>query len=347
MIKLNNSPVRTSRNFRINNIELESVEMPVSRLDRFDGACVTGGHCEFVDCRPDCDLRFGLGDVASGCVRDYCNYCAKVIVDEADDVCVCFDCDDDNLHLIDYLEIEALADCNVEIIYNSKTDKKCFHNGILKVNAKCNSKVNVSFVNLLNDSSVNLYAIETNIEDGADVKFTVIDLGAKYSISNYYSNIAGTGAKCDLRTVYLGTENQVKDINYIAEMYGKNTDINIDVQGALKNNSKKNFKGTIDFKKGCKKAVGNENEYCMLLSGDSKSIALPMLLCEEDDVEGNHSTASGKVDEKQLFYIMSRGLEYNEAVKLIVKARFNEIVDRITDLKLQERIINEIDRRLD
>lgn len=347
MIKLNNSPVRTSRSFRINNIELENVEMPESRLDRFDGVCVTGRCCKILDYSPECDLRFGLGDVASGCVRDYCNYCAKIVVDEADDVRICFDFDDDNLYLIDYLEIEAWADCNVEIIYNSKTHKKCFHNGILKVNAKCNSKVNVSFVNLLNDSSVNLYAIETNIEDGADVQFTVIDLGAKYSVSNYYSNIVGDGAKNDLRTVYLGTESQVKDINYIAEMYGKNTDINIDVQGALKNNSKKNFKGTIDFKKGCKKAVGNENEYCMLLSGDSKSIALPMLLCEEDDVEGNHSTASGKVDEKQLFYIMSRGLEYNEAVKLIVKARFNEIVDRITDLKLQERVLNEIDRRLD
>ena len=39
----------------------------------------------------------------------------------------------------------------------------------------------------------------------------------------------------------------------------------------------------------------------MLLSDKAKSIALPMLLCTEEDVEGNHSTASGKVDEKQLF----------------------------------------------
>ena len=140
MIKLNNSPVRTSRNFRINNIELENVEMPVSRLDRFDGACVTGGHCEFVDCRPDCDLRFGLGDVASGCVRDYCNYCAKIVVEEADDVCICLDFDDDNLHLIDYLEIEALDDCNVEIMpigtgnfgFKNRTCQK-MHNRLVKI----------------------------------------------------------------------------------------------------------------------------------------------------------------------------------------------------------------------
>ena len=69
----------------------------------------------------------------------------------------------------------------------------------------------------------------------------------------------------------------------------------------------------------------------MLLSNKAKSIALPMLLCTEEDVEGNHSTASGKVDAKQLFYLMTRGLSYKEAVKLIVKANFQKIIDRIND----------------
>ena len=41
----------------------------------------------------------------------------------------------------------------------------------------------------------------------------------------------------------------------------------------------------------------------MLLSDKAKSKALPMLLCTEEDVEGNHSTATGKLDEKELFYI--------------------------------------------
>ena len=67
----------------------------------------------------------------------------------------------------------------------------------------------------------------------------------------------------------------------------------------IKDNSKKNFKGTINFIKGAKKAKGNENEYCMLLSDTAKSLALPMLLCTEDDVEGNHSTATGKADKEE------------------------------------------------
>ena len=100
-------------------------------------------------------------------------------------------------------------------------------------------------------------------------------------------------------TIYLGKENQVFDLNYIGELKGEMSKIDIEVQGALKDRAKKHFKGTIDFKKGCKKAKGNENEACMLLSDTAKSLALPMLLCSEEEVEGNHSSSAGKIDEKE------------------------------------------------
>ena len=136
-------------------------------------------------------------------------------------------------------------------------------------------------------------------------------------------------------------------MNYIAELRGKKSNIDIEVQGALKDTAKKHFKGTIDFKKGCKKATGNENEACMLLSDTAKSIALPMLLCSEEDVEGNHSSSAGKIGEKELFYIMSRGFELKEAMKLMVRAKFNKILANIKNVELVEEILNEIDKRLD
>ncbi len=72
-----------------------------------------------------------------------------------------------------------------------------------------------------------------------------------------------------------------------------------------------------------------------------------MLLASEEDVEGNHSTVSGKVEKEILFYIMSRGISYKDAVKLIVKSRFNKIIERIQDEEVKNRVISQIDRRLD
>ena len=76
-------------------------------------------------------------------------------------------------------------------------------------------------------------------------------------------------------------------------------------------------------------------------------MALPMLLCTEEDVEGNHSCATGKADNKQLFYIMSRGFSYKEAMKLIVRARFNKIIEQIDNEKLRHEILQEMNEQLD
>ena len=227
-----------------------------------------------------------------------------------------------------------------------KLKRNVFHAGIIRTFASDGANINVTVVNLLNDVSTNIESYENDIEADSKVYHKLIDIGAKESISNYFSNAIGNRADNDLKTIYLGKGSQVKDLNYIVHLRGERTNVDIDVQGALKDSSKKNFKGTIDFKKGCKKAKGNENEYCMLLSDKAKSIALPMLLCTEADVEGNHSTASGKVDESAVFYIMSRGLSHKEAVRLLVKANFNKIIEEIQDEEIKTEILQEIDKRL-
>ena len=199
----------------------------------------------------------------------------------------------------------------------------------------------------MNTKSHNFISIENQIEENANVDYTVVDFGGKHSITNYYTNILGDNGNNNIDTIYLGKEEQLFDLNYIVELRGKKSNVNIEVQGALKDNAKKHFKGTIDFKRGCKKAKGNENENCMLLSDTAKSLALPMLLCSEEDVEGNHSSSAGKIGEKELFYIMSRGFELKEAMKLMVRAKFNKILKKISDEELKEQILKEIDDRLE
>ena len=344
-LKLNETPVRTSRNFLINNIKLENVVIP-EKLEMFQNVVVTGTKSFDKDINKQ-HLNYGLSEELEENVFYKANSQIAINVKENDNIKITYDFDDDNLQLVNQIDICATGNANIIIEYKSSTNKECFHNGVIKVFARENAKLNITVINLLNSNSEHFEAMENILEDNSDLNYTIIDIGGKNSIQNYYSNIIGKSAKNDLKTIYLGSENQIKDINYIAELRGQKSFVDIDVQGALKENAKKNFKGTIDFKKGCKKAKGNENEFCMLLSEKAKSLALPMLLCTEDDVEGNHSTASGKVDKEQLFYIMTRGLSYKEAVKLIVRANFNKTIERILDEEVKQNIIKEIDERLD
>ena len=345
-LKVNDTPVRTARNFKINNIEVE-LEIP-EKIAEFKNVEIINEKSTIDSEVSNLPLTYGNGKILEELNYETANSKIRIQTsNQKEDIRIRYNFDDNNVNLINQIEIIANGDTNVIIEYKSQTSLKCLHNGIIRAIANENAKLDVTIVNLLNENSDNFEAIENKLEKNSKVNYTIIDIGGKTSISNYYSNIIGENADNDLKSIYLGIGEQRKDINYIAELRGTKTNIDIDVQGALKDSAKKNFKGTIDFKKGSKKAKGNENEYCMLLSDKAKSIALPMLLCTEEDVEGNHSTASGKVDEKQLFYIMTRGISYKEAVKLIVKSKFNKIIERILDEKLKNEILSEIDKRLD
>ena len=345
-LKVNDTPVRTARNFKINNIEVE-LEIP-EKIAEFKNVEIINDKSTIDGEVSNTPLTYGTGRILEELNYETANSKIRIQTSsKKENIKIRYNFDNNNLNLINQIEIIANGDTNVIIEYKSQITQKCLHNGIIRTIANENAKLNVTIVNLLNEESDNFEAIENRLEKNSKVNYTIIDIGGKTSVSNYYSNIIGENADNDLKSIYLGIGEQRKDINYIAELRGTKTNIDIDVQGALKDSAKKNFKGTIDFKKGSKKAKGNENEYCMLLSDKAKSIALPMLLCTEEDVEGNHSTASGKVDEKQLFYIMTRGISYKEAVKLIVKSKFNKIIERILDEKLKDEILSEIDKRLD
>ena len=345
-MKINDTPVRTSRNFRINNLKLENIQIP-SNLDTFKNVEIITQKAEISNNVRKYKLEYGNGEILEENAQNEANSVLNIKTSrKGEKVTIIYTFTDEETILVNNIEINTYKDADITIVYKSKTDKPCFHNSVIRLNTSPEDKVNVNIVNMLNNNSMHFESMESSLEDNTNLKYTIIDLGGKVSATNYFADIIGKEAKNDLKTIYLGIENQIKDINYIAHLKGEKTEGYIDVQGVLNDEAKKNFKGTLDFKRGCKGAKGDENEFCMLLSPKAKSIALPMLLCTEDDVEGNHSTASGKVDEKSLFYIMSRGLNEKEAVKLIVRARFNKILERIKDEELLKDIIHEIDNRL-
>ena len=376
-LKLNETPVRTARNFNCNNIVLKDLKIP-ENYKAFNNIEIDIDNSK-IDLEEEISsskLTYGLGDLLEEQAMKSPNKKIKLNIKGKSnkESIISFNFNEENKNLIDNIEIiaEENSKANIFIKYSfsnstacknancenimcekSKNDDKLnnsyenyYHNGIIRLFAKANSSIKLTVVNLLNEVSQNFLSIENNLQENANLDFCIVDFGGKNSITNYYTNLEGEASKNNLNAIYLGKDEQVFDLNYIGALRGKKSVMNIEVQGALNGKSKKNFKGTLDFKRGAKKAKGDENEFCMLLSDTAKSLALPMLLCEEEDVEGNHSTAAGKLGGKELFYIMSRGFNKKEAMKLIVRAKFNKILDTISKEDLKNEILKEIDNRL-
>ncbi|MDS0527759.1 Fe-S cluster assembly protein SufD [Clostridium sp. SHJSY1] len=259
-----------------------------------------------------------------------------------------FDFDKDNKTLVDNLIIVGEENSKAEIIvkYKSLDSSGGYHNGITTIYSKKNSQLKVTKVNLLNENTIHFDSNMSDVDNLGTVNFISVDLGSKYSITNYHADLKNEGATSNIDSIYLGGNKKIIDINYVITHTGIKSKSNMNVKGSLQGQAKKSFKGTLDFKQGSSKSVGAEDEYCMLLSKEARAKAMPILLCGEDDISGEHSASSGRIDENKLFYLMSRGLSYDEAKIIIVRAAFNPIIDKISDSAIIEEILEEVDRSL-
>ncbi len=81
----------------------------------------------------------------------------------------------------------------------------------------------------------------------------------------------------------------------------------------------------------------------VLLNEGVRNRSVPLMLSGEDDVDGHHAVSVGKMDQEKLFYVMSRGLDLNEARRLVVEASFQPVLERIADGDLRAEVEQQIE----
>ena len=346
-MKINQTPYRTSRNYEINNIEIDE-SLFDKKLLPFANFAVENAQKSEIDGNMKVKTDASIDKKLSEQLEKSANKKVKLMIDKDTDapIVVTYTFDGKHQNLADVLNIVVAKNVKAQVIVNYQSSVKAYHNCQIKSEVEENGKLDVCVSSNLDEESSSFVLFENILSERAQINHTIIDFGCKNSIQNFHAKLLGDEAKCDLKAMYLGKNDDVIDLNYLQDVYGKNCEATINVVGTLDEIATKNFKGTINFVKGCKKSFGAEDEFCMLLSKDAKSKALPMLLCGEEDVDGRHSSSVGKADAKELFYVMSRGLSQNEALKLIVKAKLNVIVDSIFDEEFKTKMLKEIDGKL-
>ncbi len=89
---------------------------------------------------------------------------------------------------------------------------------------------------------------------------------------------------------------------------------------------------------GLKGAVGNEKEDVLLLSNDVVNQTIPLILCAEEDVEGNHGATIGKLDDELLFYLESRSMNREQIYEMMAMAKVDAVCRKIPDASTQAKV---------
>ncbi len=301
---VNTPPAQTWNYLRVNDIALD-VPTPTAPAEKYDGALA--------------DLEMGAGDAATAWIDATAAERTVVEVAAGDSATVAIDLtDDDPAHATD---VTVAAGGHVSIaVTSSVTRQDMPGSSALRIRAERGASVELVTVVACADDARTLDSTGVELADGATLDARQYVLGGRTSIVGLAVNQAGERSRFSLSTRYLVRAGQTLDVNYVSRMRGRDTRCDIDVSGVLEQGATKSLRDTIDLIHGAKGAKGRENETVLLAGDDVVNKSLPVILCDEDDVQGDHGATIGSISPEQMAYLADRGLTEADATALFSRA---------------------------
>jgi Fe-S cluster assembly protein SufD len=163
--------------------------------------------------------------------------------------------------------------------------------------------------------------------DGVLRSFTA-SLGASRARVRTDSDVVGQGAQSTLLAAYLGTGDQVHDFRTLQDHHGRRTRSELLFKGAVMDRAHSVYSGLIRIARGAHGADAFQTNHNLVLSEGAHADSVPNLDIDENDVRCSHASTVGPIDDEQLYYLESRGVEPAVAERLIVLGFFSELAER-------------------
>ncbi len=242
---------------------------------------------------------------------------------------------------------------------NLRLDFKLGENSCLKLidyftNTKAKNFINIFYnFNLGKDSILKNYKIDkfrnndlkysfNNIEqDNNSVSETfILSAGSDYFKNEINCNLNGEYSSAFINGIFSLKENQQHEIRTTTNHLVENTKSYQLIKSVLGKNSKSAYQGRIFVNSKAQKTDGYQLSKAILLDETSEFNAKPELEIYADDVKCSHGSASGSLDENSIFYLMSRGLNYQQSKELLINGFLMDVVEKITDVEIKNLITN-------
>ena len=229
------------------------------------------------------------------------------------------------LRLIDIFK-DNLEKNFLNIYYNFELDKSSILKNY-KIDKSINSNVKYSYNNVKQEAN----SISETF---------ILSSGSKFFKNEINCDLQGQHSSAFVNGIFdLDDENhhEIKsNINHLVE----NTKSYQLVKSVLEKKSKAVYQGKIFVSSEAQKTDGYQLSNAILLSENSEFNAKPELEIYADDVKCSHGSSSGSLDENSIFYLMSRGLNYKEAKKLLINGFLLDVIEKITDEEIKNLIKN-------
>jgi Fe-S cluster assembly protein SufD len=200
------------------------------------------------------------------------------------------------------------------------------------------ARLDLCRVQMLGSSYVHFDDMGASLGEEAAMTYRQLELGGSRTYAGAQAELIGRRSSFTARMGYFATETAKMDIGYNVVQRGRRTKSDMTFDGTLAGHAAKTFRGTIDFRNGSAGSTGDEQENVLLLSPAIVNKTIPVILCEEEDVQGRHGATVGRLADDILFYFGTRGVGMREAQEMMVTARLGAVAREIPDEDLRSRI---------
>ncbi|MCM1449363.1 MAG: Fe-S cluster assembly protein SufD [Clostridiales bacterium] len=164
--------------------------------------------------------------------------------------------------------------------------------------------------------------------------------------NEYSVNIMGEGCHCHLNGMAIGSGKQhIDNCSDVRHVSGHSESDQL-FKYVLDDEARGAFEGSIVVEPGAAFTQAHQTDRNILASRQARMHAKPQLLIYNDDVKCSHGATTGQLDERQLFYMQSRGIPYEEARLMLMQAFMTEVVDTVRVESVRDRLRHLVERRL-
>ena len=209
----------------------------------------------------------------------------------------------------------------------------------------------LTFISLQEWGSKAVYAATHNAIIDRDATFKTIHVTVGGDVVRLLPKVefVGPGASADLQGVYFATAGQFFEHRMHVDHAVPHAKSNVNYKGALAGDKAHTvWIGDVYIRAAAEGTDTYELNRNLLLTDGARADSVPNLEIETGEIVGaGHASTTGRFDDEQLFYLMSRGIQEGDARRLVVRGFFNEVIALIGNEEIQERLMTRIDGELE
>lgn len=226
-------------------------------------------------------------------------------------------------------------------------DQKAVANCVVEIVAQANSVVKYAAVDELGDNVTSYLSRRAYVDQNAYVDWSIGLMNSGNTIADFDTDLYGEGSHSEIKVVDITSGRQQEGVNTRVTNYGKHSIGNINQRGVIMDRSKLIFNGIGHIIHGASGANAEQQNRVLMMSSKAHGDANPILLIDENDVLAGHAASVGQVNQKQLYYLMSRGIDKKTAQRMVIRGFLGDVLVSIPSQEIREQLIQTIERKLE